>query len=128
MLGQEVDDRLLLFFEEIYPQPAILAFLQLLTGLEGDMLNALPLHAIRLYRNLSSAFSQFLATDIPWGGQASKLPLWKILYANFSRLEMAAGELVADKGLALAGRKLENRSADIINSVIRCKYKGNPNI
>jgi len=121
-----VNDNLRLFFEKIYPQPAILAFLEILTGLEGDMLNTLPLHAIRLYRNLSIAFSKFLATEVAWSTQKSKIPLWKILYANFSRLDMVARNLIGDKGLSKAGRKLENQSEAIINSVIKGNYGGKP--
>jgi len=123
-----VNDNLRLFFERIYPQPAILAFLEILTGLEGDMLNTLPLHAIRLYRNLSIVFSKFLATEVSWNTQKSKMPLWKILYANFSRLEVVARDLTGDKGLSKAGRKLENQSRGIINSVIKGNYGGKPAI
>jgi len=123
-----VNSNLRLFFEKIYPQPAILAFLDILTDLEGDMLNTLPLHAIRLYSNLSIAFSKFLATEVSWSTQKSKTPLWKILYANFSRLETVARDLTGDKRLSKAGRKLENQSRGIINSVIKGNYGGKPTI
>ena len=123
-----VNGNLRIFFEKIYPQPAILAFLEILTGLEGDKLNTLPLHAVRLYRNLSIAFSKFLATEVSWSTQKSKIPLWKILYANFSRLEMVAIGLIGDKALSIAGKKLEQESRAIVNSVIKGNYGGKPAI
>ncbi len=127
-LRSAVNGNLRVFFEKIYPQPAILAFLEILTGLEGDMLNTLPQHAIRLYRKLSTAFSKFLATEVSWGERKSRMPLWKILYGNFSRPEIIAGELAGDRALKSAGKKLEDESSAIVNGIIKGNYGGKPAI
>jgi hypothetical protein len=118
-----INENLRIFFKKIYPQPAILKFLEMLTGLQGDMLNMLPLHAARHYRKLSIAFSKYLGTEVCWSAQKLKMPLWKILYGNFSRLEKVAHDLQGDKALNLAGIKLKDESVNIISSIVKHHIK-----
>jgi hypothetical protein len=51
------------------------------------------------------------------------MPLWKILYGNFSRLEKVAHDLQGDKALNLAGIKLKDESVNIISSIVKHHIK-----
>ena len=80
------------FFDKIYPQPAIPAFLQKLRPMDGSVLNDLPKKTLNLYIRLSNAFSQFMKSEAAWGNYSSPIPLYKIVFGNFSRLECGGGK------------------------------------
>ena len=107
-------DQLSGFFESVYPQPAIRYFLEILATLDGDMLNDLPVRAVHLYRRLSRAFSRYLSTEVRWGDKETELPLWKVMYSNFGRLEMVSGSIKGDRRLTSASDELEKAAVKVI--------------
>jgi hypothetical protein len=96
------------FFERLYPQPAIIAFLTLLADLDGAALNRLPDKALKLYTRLSKAFGQFLELQVTWGGRRVRLPLHKLVLANVTRLGTVAEELNANTVVREAAERLAN--------------------
>jgi hypothetical protein len=117
-LRNAVNESMFRFFDEIYPQPAIRTFLEVLTDLDGGVLNDLPQRASNLYRPLSRAFSRFLGTQVIWGHRKIQMPLWKVLYGNFSRFDLAEKMLTGDKGLLAAAGRLETNSQVVINHML----------
>jgi hypothetical protein len=118
-LRNAVNESMFRFFEEIYPQPAIRAFLEVLSDLDGGMLNDLPQRAGNLYGRLSRAFSRFIGTEVIWGHRNLQIPLWKILYGNFSRFDLAEKRLMGDKELVAAALRLETESQAVINQMLK---------
>ncbi|MEW6386506.1 MAG: hypothetical protein AB1491_03205 [Thermodesulfobacteriota bacterium] len=117
-LRRAVNDQLLRFFGEVYPQPAIQAFLRQLPRLEGSIINDLPQQALKLYPRLSRAFSDFLEKEVAWGRQQARVPLYKIIYGNFSRLGFIVSELQEKLNLQEEKETLENESQAIIDDLL----------
>ncbi len=116
-----VNQQVLEFFEVVYPQPAIYAFLQLLTTLDGAALNELPQEAIKLYGKLSRAFNRFLELEVAWGYQHLNVPLYKLVFGNFARLDSIGKALAADRCITEAGERLEVEAQAIIDRTVeRC--------
>jgi len=101
------------FFTDVYPQPAISAFLNKLFDLEGEELNNMSQNVLPLYSKLSKKFMQFLSTEVIWGIRGVKVPLYKLIFSNFSRLEVLKNKLLRNNAIVSAAEKLEN-SADVI--------------
>lgn len=108
------------FFEEVYPHPPIRSLLEQLPGLDGERLTELPRQAAILYRELSLAFTRFLSSEIAWGWQRRPLPLWKILYANFSRLALAGKELRDEATFIHGAGSLEEESHRVVRKILAC--------
>jgi hypothetical protein len=124
-LRQSVTPGMLQFFEEVYSQPAIRDFLGLLNHLDGEALARVPQTALRLYPRLSQDFAEFLKVDVPWGRQEA--PLYKLLFANFSRLETVHEAVGRRRKLKKAARVLEGKSQAIINTLFKdAKDPGQP--
>jgi hypothetical protein len=117
-LRSAMNENMLVFFSEIYPQDAIHAFLEILLGLDGKALNSLPQKAGSLYRLLSKAFSRFLSTEVEWGHSTMRTPLWKIVYGNFSRLQIVENYLRGDKHLVKASARLESDAKSIVDELL----------
>jgi hypothetical protein len=117
-LRNATNERLLTFFREAYPQPAIHAFLVLLGGLDGAAINDLPRKAIKLYVRLSSAFSSFLGVEVQWGHCKARVPLYKLVFGNFSRLALVAGRLSDDTHIQTAAQRLEKESQTIVSEIV----------
>ena len=118
-LRQAADDRLLAFFEHTYPQPALRAFLEKLAGHDGAAINDIPRAALAAYARLSTAFSRFLGVDVPWGRDAIPRPLYKLVFANFARLEMVADRLQDNPVLQKAAETLNRESRTITDDILR---------
>jgi hypothetical protein len=117
-LRTAVTEDMLRFFSEIYVQPAILAFLEGLTHLDGKALAEVPQTALRLYPALSRAFSRFLAVELPWGPRRALTPLYKLLFANFSRLDAVGKVIVGKAELKQAAEVLEKQSQGVIQAIL----------
>jgi hypothetical protein len=123
-LRSALDRKMTRFFQEIYPQPAIHGFLEILKDLDGHMLNHLTRHAALLFKKLSSSFSRFLGTDVTWGNQHLSVPLWKVLYANMERLHLVGRALDSQPKLRRTAGNLKKASVGIINDLLALPESG----
>ena len=80
----------------------------------------MPQKALKLYPRLSRDFSAFLSISIPWARLEAPVPLYKLLFANFSRLETVRKAIGKAPGLRQAAELLEKQS----RTVIRALYDG----
>jgi hypothetical protein len=112
-LRSVVDKALIRFFDDVYPQAAIARFLKALPDFDGARLNRLHEEAIDLYRRLAAAFSAFLRIEVNWSSRKMKVPLFKVLYANYSRFKYVVPSLRAEASVIVASRELEKESAAI---------------
>lgn len=120
-LRTAVNDQMLLFFDRFYPQPAIHSFLEdTLPNLDGSELNRIPQKALRLYARLSRSFSHFLGTEVIWGDRKKQSPLYKIIYGNFTRLELVGKGLKDNNSVKKAVICLEAVARAIIKEIINC--------
>lgn len=94
-LRRGVEDQMLDFFRSVYPQPAIHDLLKLLPLLDGRELNALPDRALEMYAKLSESFSRLLHVETEWGRMGSRMPIYKLVFANVNRMQLI-GEKVKD--------------------------------
>ena len=117
-LRSAADENMLRFFETIYPQPAIRRFLERLAQFDGGQLNDIPRNALPLYRRLSQAFAQFLHTEVGWGPHAAPTPLYKLLFANFTRVGGLAAQLNGNDALARAAPRLEQNARGIMAELL----------
>jgi hypothetical protein len=117
-LRSAIDDAMLRFFKETYDQPAILAFLERLTRLDGKALAEVPQAALKLYPGLSRAFSRFLAVELPWGRKRALVPLYKLLFANFSRLDTVRQAIVEKEEPMQAAELLEKQSQAVVRALL----------
>lgn len=101
------------FFEDVYVQPAIWSLLEMMFKIEGGTLTELPRKAAHLYKKLSRAFSGFLLSETTWGYNKVTMPVWKLLYANFTRLDLICSSLMQDNKITPKIQQLE-REAGII--------------
>lgn len=112
-----VDARMLQFFQEVYPQPAIRAFLEKLTTLAGQELNDVPQQALKLYLLLSRAFSRFLGLEVEWGREKAKVPLYKLIYGNFYRLGLVVQALPGNRVVSAEKESLENAASEVVGEL-----------
>ena len=115
-----VNKEVLQFFKEVYPQPAIHDFLDLLSQLNGEALAHVPQTALKLYPRLSRDFSAFLSTEVPWGRWKTRMPLYKLLFGNFSRLEAVRKGIGENGELKKAAEVLEKQSSAVIRALLDC--------
>ena len=114
-----VSDDMMRFFETTYRQPAIMAFLGLLQDLDGNTINRIPNRALALYKKLTNAFGAFLLTDIPWGRYRPCIPLWKMIYGNYSRPSLLGKALSGNAALVRAAAVLRKESKHVITELCR---------
>jgi len=117
-LRSALDARMLRFFEEVYPRPTLVTLLEALRGVEGAALNELPRRAGELYGRLMAGFSAFLASEVEWGARGLRMPVWKALYANCSRLPRVGEALKGNKGLRGACEALEEGARSVIDALL----------
>lgn len=117
-LRSAIDDAMMRFFKEIYVQPAIVAFLERLARLDGKALAEVPQAALKHFPRLSRTFSRFLAVELPWGGQQAPVPLYKLMFANFSRLDTVRKAITEKEELHQAAESLEKQSEAVIQSLL----------
>lgn len=117
-LRSAVDKSMVTFFQSVYPQPAIHTFLELLCRIDGEGLNTFPRRAMQLYGRLSRAFSRFLSIEVTWGCRGMKTPIWKLLYGNFSRVDLLGKSLRANEHFKEGCNILEDQARDITNELL----------
>ena len=117
-LRRAVTDDILRFLSEVYEQPAIRALMTKLPDLEGDALNDLPRSALSLYVRLSRDFSRFMNTEVAWGHKNRPTPIYKLVFANFSRLGLIATQLARSDAVEEARALLEGRAEAMIDELI----------
>jgi len=78
------------FFEQVYPQPAIRQLLEVLPQLDGNRLAGMPGRALDLYSTLTAEFNRFLRTPVGWNSAQPAVPLYKLVLANWRRLQLVA--------------------------------------
>ncbi len=115
-LRSALGERMFRAFEVVYPQPAIHGFLQLLAGLDGSAMSEIPRRALKLYARLLRAFGQFIETEVLW--RQHRVPLYKLLFANLSRLDLVAGSLRDNQALSKAASALEVESKHVIEQIV----------
>jgi len=86
-------EKLFWFFERVYPQPPLVKLLRAIQEADGAILADLPQRARPLYSRLSAAFGSFLKKETTWKKGHGPLPLYKILFSNFSRLDLVRSAL-----------------------------------
>lgn len=101
----------------VYPQPALHRLITGLPGLTGAELADFPKRATELYGRLSKAFAMFLQCQVPWGLCNHPVPVWKILYGNFSRLS-ALEELRQYPELVDAASELEAEAIAVTEELL----------
>jgi hypothetical protein len=106
------------FFTDVYPQPAVRAFLQMLECADGAALASFPQKALPLYRRLSTSFGSFLKKEVAWGDRKLKLPLYKILFGNFGHLDIVRNVLAGNEEVEKAARSLEEASGAVIGEIL----------
>jgi hypothetical protein len=116
-----VGDQMRGFFQDVYPQPAICAFLAKLTTLAGQELNAIPQQALKLYPRLSQAFSRFLGTEVEWGPGKMMIPFYKLIYGNFYRLGLVVQGLEDKLEVGKAKRTLENAAGEVVEAMVESR-------
>jgi hypothetical protein len=113
-----VGDQMLQFFQDVYTQPAIQAFLAKLTLLEGQELNDVPQQALKLYPRLSRAFSRFLGQEVEWGQEKMIIPLYKLIYGNFYRLDLVAQTLQDNHVVREGKTALEDAAGEVVGAMV----------
>lgn len=106
------------FFTAVYPQPALVALLRSIQEADGATLASLPQRVRPLYFRMSKAFGTFLKKEIQWKRGLHPLPLYKILFANMSRLEILQESLGDNPALKEAAETLSQESDAIIEKIL----------
>jgi hypothetical protein len=117
-LRSGIDGEMLQFFETVYPQPAIKTFLETLGEARGSDLNGIGRRALTCYASLSREYAAFLSTGVKWRSDRPRHPLFKLVFANFYRLESLAGLTEMNAGLIEGCERLESSSRAVISEVI----------
>ena len=112
-LRNAVNDDLLTFFVDVYPQPAIHAFLLELVDMDGDEMNKIFNRSFERFSLLQSAFGEFVTTKVIWGARETPVPIHKLLFANITRLGGVAKLLKEDTTFQAAVTKLEEEAQRI---------------
>ena len=106
------------FFTYVYPQPVLVALLRLIQEADGATLASLPQRTRPLYFRLSRAFGTFLKKEVQWKSGLHPLPLYKILFANMSRIELLQESLKHNPAVKEAAKKLDLESDAIIEKIL----------
>jgi hypothetical protein len=117
-LRSAVDEQVLRFFEQVYPQPAIGDFLIMLQRLNGGELNDIPQRAQPLFARLAKTFSRFLNRPAQWAPASRAIPLYKLVFANYSRLPLLAAALGQQGDVKEAAAQLNEDARQIINQIL----------
>jgi hypothetical protein len=113
-LRDAADVALRRFFVEDYPQPAIAGLLDNLERLDGHDIDRIPRTARYLHGRLATVFQRFLETEVNWPPARRRMPIYKLVLANISRLDRVARVLADDRVLTGAAKSLEADAAGII--------------
>lgn len=105
------------FFAKAYPQPAIAQLLKLLHDMDGADLNEVPERALKLYAELSHSFSKLLHIETPWGRTGANLPIYKLVFANTTRMPTLGKALKDLKSVREAADDLDAAAGAIISDL-----------
>jgi hypothetical protein len=117
-LRARVDDQLICFFDQVYAQDCIRTYLQMLSRMRGAELDGIWRKALGLYRELTAHYASFLETEVKWGSLNSEIPLWKIVYGNYARMDVIRRVLRTSRVLHRASKRLEQKASDIIRRLL----------
>lgn len=117
-LRSSVDEEMIHFFETVYPQPAIRSLLESLRDRKGSDLAEIGRRALNGYVRLSREFASLLSVSLDPGTGGPKRPLFKLVFANFYRLEMLAGLVRENPALTGPLERVESSSKAVISDVI----------
>ena len=70
--------------------------------------------ALSLFSEMSMAFGDFLETQVYWSMEDSKTSLFKLIFGNYSRLDLIDGELKRDNAIISATEELESVARKVI--------------
>jgi hypothetical protein len=118
-LRSNIDPLIIDFFVKVYEQPAIHDFLVKLEKMEGSDINEIQIRALKLYSRLTNAFSRFLKTEVIWGCRSVEVPLYKLIYGNFPRLELVGKELLKETVVLEEAELLENEAMKISTEILK---------
>jgi hypothetical protein len=74
------------FFTLVYPRKAFLGMINKIDSSTAEDMQEMERNARDWYRSLNKAFSGLLRTEVNWGPMEN-MPLYKIIYSNFYRLD-----------------------------------------
>jgi len=90
VLRRLIDNEVMKFFEQVYTQPYVVAYLKRIQSLEGSEFKAIQSSALEVYGLLNETLSNLLEIEIPWGSDRRHQSLYKVLFANLNRLDQCA--------------------------------------
>jgi len=99
-------------------KPEVDAFMQTLSSYDGMGITQLQADAPKLYKRLQKQFSRFIKTEILWGEGGYKVPLYKIIFANFSRLQRIGEMVQQNDDIEEAAKILEYEASEVISLLI----------
>ena len=113
-----IDEDLLKFFKKIDFQPAIGRLLQILSETDGSTINKISEKALQQYTRLNKAFGRFLRIQVTWGERQNLVPLYKLVFSNFTRLSQISSEFFLNSTVSLAVAQLETEASAIIDEML----------
>jgi hypothetical protein len=117
-LRSKIDPLITEFFRKVYKQPVIHDFLVKLEKMEGSEINEIQVKALKLYSRLTNAFGRFLKTEVIWGCRSIQVPLYKLIFGNFPRLELVGKELLKESLVIEEAELLENIAQEITDEIL----------
>lgn len=111
------DDDVEQFFTLVYPRKAFLQMINRIRIQTAEDLQEIEQNAREWYRSLNQAFSELLKTEVSWG-RMKNMPLYKIIYSNFYRLDKVFPlENSDDKMVAENTGQIEDISQQFFDSI-----------
>jgi hypothetical protein len=92
--------------------------LEKLPALEGNILTTLPETALSLYVRLSKSFNTLLKTEFGWGKKNEAMALYKIVFANLSRLDLIRKPLARSEQVRKAAEEMEGESKRVSETIL----------
>lgn len=114
LLRNEITPDVTRFFEEIYPQPALLTMFKYIDELNAYALKEIEQETRFYYGRMNQLFSELLQIPLQWGEKKvlQNVPFYKILFANISRIEHLK-ELKKKPGITEICAKLEGFAEEV---------------
>lgn len=117
-LRAEVRKEWILFFGEVYEQPAIQAVLEALPGTDGNDLCRLRDIAADQYGLLQGELRIFLSTRVRRHQRRGSIALYKLIFGNMERLERISGELSDLEAVKTGSGRLESAALEAIRILL----------
>jgi hypothetical protein len=116
-LRSAIGPRDLVFFDRVYPRPALRALLERVGELDGGGLGELPARALAMYRRLAGAFAALLAVQVPWAAGGA-VCLRTLLFANCGRFDEVAAAVRDSTPVAAGVAALEGEARQVIDGLL----------